>query len=297
MNQNILDSLRSTLLSRGSFDTYPEAVWIAAGSLNTYGTNAIEGNTLTLDEVNTVLIDREGVKKPIRFIMETVQHEAAFRTLMNRRARAIDLVTVQELHEEIFKGILQDYGQWRRMNVMIRGASFTPTRPEKVVAKMDALIKEYDHREIFGEEVFTLGAWLHHSFETIHPFSDGNGRVGRLLLNLHFLKHNWPPVNVMPLDRKKYLDSLGEGDRGNQEPMMEYLKFTMGASLLNFLSFVGSEIDELRPLLQYEKESTYSPKYLSLRARQGELPAVMIKNEWRTSKRALDLYTVEVGRT
>ncbi len=296
MKNNILSSLRSTLLSRGSFDTFPESVWMAAGSLNTYGTNAIEGNTLTLDEVNTVLIGRQGVKKPIRFIMETIQHQAAFRNLMDRRARAIDLVTVLELHEEVFKGILQDYGQWRRTNVMIRGASFTPPRPEELVPRMDALIQEYDQRALIGEDVFTLGAWLHYSFETIHPFSDGNGRAGRLLLNLHFLKHNWPPVNVMPSDRKRYLDALSKGNGGSLEPLTDYLKVAMAASLLNFLSLVGTETDELRPLKRYEGEGGHSSKYLSLRAGQGELPAVRRANEWLTSKRALELYAQEVGR-
>lgn len=296
VKQTILDGLRNVLLSRGSFDTFPGPFWKAVSSLNTYGTNAIEGNTLTQDEVDKVIVDREGVKKPINFILETIQHESAFRHLLERRARAIDLVTILELHEEVFKGLLPDYGQWRRVNVLIRGASFTPPRPEKIVGKMEVLLKEYDQREIAGEDAFTLAAWLHYNFECIHPFSDGNGRVGRLLLNLHFLKHNWPPVNVMPSDKGRYLDALGRGDKGEIAPLSNYLKFIMGGSLLNFLSYVGTKEDELKQLVMLEGDVPYSAKYLSLRARQGELPAVMIKNEWHTSRRAIDLYIKEAGR-
>lgn len=161
---------------------------------------------------------------------------------------------------------------------------------------MDELIKEYDQRDLRGEDVFTLGAWMHNNFEQTHPFSDGNGRVGRLLLNLHFLKHNWPPVNVLPSDRERYLNALQEGNNENMLPLMDFIMVAMGSALLNFLSHVGIEQDELKPLLQFRGESVYSPKYLSLRARQGELPALRIKNEWHTSKRALDLYVKEIGR-
>lgn len=296
MKQSILDGLRNTLLNRGSFDTFPDQVWKAASSLNTYGTNAIEGNTLTQDEVNRVIIGGQGVKRPIGDILVTIQHESAFRNLINRRTRAIDLVTVLELHEEVFKGLLADAGQWRRVNVMIRGAAFTPPRPEKVVPRMEALIKEYDQRDLTGEDVFALGAWLHSNFECTHPFSDGNGRIGRLLLNLHFLKHNWPPVNIMPEDREKYLDALHEGDEGNLRPLTDYLMVSMAGSLLNFLSGVGTEQDALSPMVKLKGESPYSAKYLSLRARQGELPAVRIGKEWNTSRRALGLYVREIGK-
>ncbi len=291
-----MDNLRDALLSRGPFDTFPDRVWKAASSLNTYGTNAIEGNTLTHDEVDRVILDRTGVRKPMNDIMETVQHESAFRNLINRRIRAIDLVTILEMHDEVFKGLKADAGQWRRTNVTIRGVSFTPPRPEKVVPRMEALIKEYDQRDIAGENVFTLGAWLHYNFECIHPFGDGNGRVGRLLLNLHFLKHNWPPVNVLPEGRERYLDALNEGHKGNLLPLTDYLMVIMAGSLLNFLSEVGTEQDELMSLIKLQKESVYSAKYLSLRARQGELPAVRKGKEWNSSKKALAYYVAEIGR-
>lgn len=109
---------------------------------------------------------------------------------MVRRGRAIDLVTMLELHKEVFKGLMADAGQCRRTNVTMRGASFTPQRPEKVAQRMDTMVEEYNRKDLKGEDPFKLGSWMHYSFESIHPFSDGNGRVGRLLLDLQFIKHN-----------------------------------------------------------------------------------------------------------
>jgi Fic family protein len=120
--------------------------------------------------------------------------------------------------------------------------------------------------------------------------------VGRLLLNLHLLKHNWPPVNILPEDRERYLESLKDGNAGYLLPLTEYLRTIMGGSLLNFLSQVGTEQDELMPLAELQRESTYSAKYLSLRAGQGELPAVRIRNDWHSSRRALELYVRDIGR-
>ena len=228
--------------------------------------------------------------------METIQHARAFNGLISRRDISIDLVAVLELHEEAFKGLLSDAGQWRRVNVFVRGAGITPPRPEKVVRRMDALIKEYDQRDLMGEDVFTLGSWLHHEFESIHPFIDGNGRVGRLLLNLHFIKHNWPPVHILPYGRDSYLDALDRGYSGDLVLLTDHLMTLMGSSLIDLLSKVGTYDDELRSLTELQKEGPYSAKYLALRARQGELPALRVKSEWRSSKRALGIYIQEIGR-
>ena len=205
-------------------------------------------------------------------------------------------MTILGLHEEVFHGLMADAGQWRRANVMIRGAEFTPPRPEKIVTMMEDLIKQYDQRDLTGDDAFALGAWLHHGFECVHPFSDGNGRVGRLLLNLHLLRHSWPPINVLPEDRDRYLFSLREGNHGDLNPLKNFVMDKMGASLVYMLSYVGTSEDELRSLVQLESTGPYSAKYLALRARQGELPAMMIKHGWRTSTRALNLYIMEIGR-
>jgi Fic family protein len=274
-----------------------EEVWKRTGALNTWGSNAIEGNTLTLRDVEKLLFQGQSVgNRPLSDVLETIQHERAFRGLLNRLDAPIRMTTALELHEEVFKGIDSEAGMWRRITVSIEGSRNTPPRPEAVIPAMAEWEREYNQRDVAGEPVFALGEWMHHRFETIHPFRDGNGRVGRLLLNLHFLKHSWPPVHVLPSDRKRYLKTLEQAHSGDLSGLNEFLHETMARSLLDLLHQVGTEEDELMPLQDFEHRGPYSAKYLALRASQGELPAIKKSRIWHTSERAYKLYREEVGR-
>ena len=218
MRERILNSLRDELITRTPLDSLPEGVWKRVGALNTWGTNAIEGNTLTWREVERLLIDEQSVGgRPVKDVIETLQHEATFRDLIRRRSEPIALNTVLELHESVFRGVKPDAGRWRRVNVRIGGSRYTPPRMEKIVYEMEELLREYERRDADGENPIALGVWLHHRFESIHPLSDGNGRVGRLLLNLHMLKHNWPPVHS-PSIRQDAI-SIGNGERALGGPL------------------------------------------------------------------------------
>lgn len=296
MKKTILKKLRSTLLERSELASLPEDIWKRSAALNTWGTNAIEGSTISREDAEKIILDGKSVKdRPIKDVMETIHHERAFRSLLERRKREITLETVLELHEEVFRGILLDAGQRRQTNVRIRGADFTPPRMEKVLNEMENWERTYRERNVRNEEPFTLGAWMHFEFERIHPFSDGNGRVGRLILNLHFLKRNWPPVHVLPMNRDEYLSGLNRAARGNFSDLEEFLKFLMGASLLDLLDQVGTSKDELISLKEVGGISPYDEKYLALRCKQGELPAFRSGKKWHTSERALELYLDLVG--
>lgn len=297
MDETILKELRNGLLERIDLSHLPDEVWKRSSALNTWGTNAIEGSTITWKDAQKILMEGRSVKdRPIGDVMETIQHERAFRGMALRKNRPLDLVTILELHEEVFKGVLVDAGNWRRINVRIQGADFTPPRMEKVVERMECLLRDHNKRDIEGEDVFTLGARMHHEFESIHPFSDGNGRVGRLLLNLHFLKHNWPPVHVLPNDREEYLGSLDRANKGDLSLLISFIKRSMGSSLLDLLDQVGTSEDELVSLKEASTISSHDAKYLGLRCKQGELPGVLREHKWSTSRRALELYRVNISR-
>ena len=293
----IIGTLRMQLLTRAPLDAMPEGVWKRTGALNTWGTNAIEGNALSWADVEKLLLEGRSVAdRPMRDVLETIQHEAAFRSLLRRRAEPVRLATVLELHEEVFKGIKPDAGQWRRVNIRIVGARFTPPRMEKVVPLMTEWEEEYARRDTRGEDVFTLGAWMHHRFEMVHPFSDGNGRAGRLLLNLHFLKHDWPAVHVLPPDRLRYLKCLDSGQSGDLGPLEDFLRVAMGRSLLDLLDQVGTKDDSLLPLKALARRGPYSAKYIALRLAQGHLSGLKIAGDWHTSPRALQAYRTAVGK-
>ena len=297
MEQTILEPLWRELLTRTPLDAIPEGVWKRTSALNTWGTNAIEGNTLSREDVERILLQEMSVpNRPLQDVMETLQHARAFEDLLARKAGPIRLLTVLQLHEAVFRGIKLDAGQWRRVNVRIAGVRHVPPRMEKVVPMMTEWEEAYSRRDMLGENVFSLAAWMHFEFESIHPFSDGNGRAGRLLLSLHFLKHNWPPVHILPPDRNRYLKCLDKGHDGNLAEVEEFLRVTMGRSLLDLLDQVGTREDELRPLRRLAGKSPYSAKYLGLRASQERLPALKVSGDWHTSERAIGVYRDLLGR-
>jgi Fic family protein len=229
-------------------------------ALNTWGTNAIEGNTLSRADVERILLDQKSVgNRPMPDVMETIQHAAAFAALLERWKSPIRLVTVLELHKEVFHGIKMDAGQRRRVNVRVAGMKHTPPRMEKVVPMMSRWEEDYGRRDMLGEDVFALAAWMHFEFESIHPFSDGNGRVGRLLLNLHFLRHAWPPVHILPPDRGRYLRCIVQGHDGNLSDFEGFLRVAMVRSLVDLLDQVGTHEDELKPLRVLSRQSSHPP--------------------------------------
>lgn len=293
----ILLKLRTSLLDRSSLASLPEPVWRRTSVLNTWGTNALEGNTLARSDVERLLLTEHVASgAPLRDVMETTQHDRAFRGLVRRLDEPLTAGLARRLHEEVFRNVHPHAGSWRLIRVGIFGSEYIPPRPEEVPALLDAWQSEYHDRDLRGADPLDLAAWMHWRFEAIHPFQDGNGRVGRLLLSFHLLKHNWPPLHVTPADRLVYLAGLEAGHRGDLAPLRAFFARALGRSILDLLDQVGTRLDELRAFKDLAATGPYDAKYLALRASQGALPALKVGKTWLTSERALKLYVREVGR-
>lgn len=263
--------------------------------VHTYHSNAIEGNTLTLQETKLVL--EEGLTiggKSLREHIEATNNAKAFDRMeeLAKKKCSIDHIIIQEIHEIVTRGILEDAGRYRTRNVRIAGAVKSPPDWSKIVKLMDELIEKTTENY---EHPVEVASFLHHRFVEIHPFSDGNGRVARLLTNLYLISRDYPPVVLKKEDRGKYYKSLRAADAGNLGPFANFIAKAVDENLTLYLSISGGN-DELLPLKKLAIETPYSQEYLSLRARQGLLDAVKIGKTWHSSRRAVDQYLSEHGK-
>ena len=169
----------------------------------TYNSNAIEGNTLTLRETDLVLRGLTIDQKPLKDHMEAVGHKEAIdyvRELVQGNAPLSERV-IQQIHYLVLADKKEDRGVYRRVPVRILGAQHEPVQPYLIQPKLEQLLCEYAES---GEHPVTKLARFHIEFEGIHPFIDGNGRTGRLLVNLELMKAGYPPIDIKFTDRLAY---------------------------------------------------------------------------------------------
>ncbi len=180
---------------------------------STYHSNAIEGSTLTYAETYAILYNDNSFKitgKEPREIYEAINHgkalELLFKNLQNNEE--FNEKFLKDLNQIINKDIKDTEG-YRTVQVFIRGSEHIPPEPEKIPNSMMYYVYNYNHDE---QDIFTKIAKYHIDFEKIHPFEDGNGRTGRLLINYELLKNNLPPIVIEKDDRIKYFEFLRNND-------------------------------------------------------------------------------------
>lgn len=175
----------------------------------TYNSNAIEGNTLTLRETDLVLRGLTIDRKPLKDHMEAVGHKEAFDFVSElvKDNVPISESIIKQIHYLVLADKKEDRGVYRRVPVRIMGAQHEPVQPYLIESKMEQLLHDFAEST---EHIVTKLARFHIEFEGIHPFIDGNGRTGRLLVNLELMKAGYPPIDIKFTDRIAYYNAFDE---------------------------------------------------------------------------------------
>ena len=205
----------------------------------TYNSNAIEGNTLTLRETDMVLRGLTIDRKPLKDHMEAVGHKEAFdfvRDLVKEQMPLSESV-IKQIHYLVLADKREDRGVYRRVPVKIMGAKHEPAQPYLIQPKMEQLLEDYKNNT---DHIIPRLARFHIEFEGIHPFIDGNGRTGRLLVNLELMKAGYPPIDIKFADRISYYNAFDE----------YHIKHALGAMQKLFAGYVNVRLDSYLMMLE-----------------------------------------------
>tara|TARA_Y100000310_G_scaffold298005_1_gene331524 strand:+ start:491 stop:1396 length:906 start_codon:yes stop_codon:yes gene_type:complete len=195
-------------------------------SLFTYDSTGIEGNTLTFDETSFLLF--EGIvprNKTMREVYEVINHKKAFDDIINYK-RDINKDFILDLHRAVVVNTLREdlvsqIGRYRTVQVFIGGS--VPPSAKEVPKKMASLLRWYSQNKK-NLHPLVLAGYFHTEFEKIHPFVDGNGRVGRLLMNFILHKNKFPMINIPKKNRFEYYEFLQDAQyRNNLRPFVKFL--------------------------------------------------------------------------
>jgi len=190
----------------------------------TYNSNSIEGSTLTKEEIADILFENLTLSnKDLKEHFEAKNHQLALKYLFEQISYRFKISEsfILKLHEILMRGILEDAGQYRNHAIRIVGVNIPTTNFLKVPLLMKQLIKGANKK---SKNVIKHIAEVHSRFEKIHPFSDGNGRIGRILIQTMLLREKYPPAVIEQKKKRFYYKYLNLSQRQLEfEPLEEFI--------------------------------------------------------------------------
>lgn len=199
-----------------------------------FNTTSIEGNTITLKQAQNLLMENLTPKnKTLREIHDLQNTERVFQNIYEHLNQELDNDLICKVHDSLLENIDNRKG-YRTEDVRVFKMNFKSTPAKYVKADIEILLKWYEENKQ-KLHPFVLATIFHHKFEKIHPFMDGNGRTGRMLMNFILLKHNYPPIIIRKKNRTEYLNKLNKADECDlnetekkyYEGLIEFTSFEM----------------------------------------------------------------------
>ncbi|MDD2767013.1 MAG: Fic family protein [Candidatus Moranbacteria bacterium] len=198
----------------------------------TYNSNKIEGSTLSEDETADIMFENRSIpNKSLIEQLEVKNHQAALQYLFHylKKSKRIDEMLMLKLHSMLMNGIRDDAGMYRRHGVRIVGSNVPTANYMKVPILMKNISLAIEKKQ---KDVITHVSNIHGRFEQIHPFSDGNGRLGRLVLVAMLLRENIAPATIQQEEKQLYYASLRRAQL--KEDFTQLEDFICDATLFGF---------------------------------------------------------------
>ena len=176
-----------------------------------YNTASIEGNTINLEEARSLL--NEGItpkNKTLREVYDLQNTEKVFFEVLNNLNMDLSHDFIIDIHDKLLKNIDERKG-YRESDIRVIRSNFDAAPGKYVRTDMELLVKWYNENKKKLHPLI-LAIVFHHKFEKVHPFMDGNGRTGRMIMNYILLKNSLPPTIIHKKTRKEYLEAMREAD-------------------------------------------------------------------------------------
>jgi len=195
----------------------------------TYNSDAIEGSTLTKKETEAVLFDKATIKdKSLIEHLEAINHAEILNDIFNGKYKTgITEDTIKEIHRDLMKGIRDDAGEYSRQQRGIRGVSIVLPYPDDIPEEMNLFCKKIENVKNHPIEHTTK---MHADFEAIHPFGDGNGRVGRLIMIIQLINNDFAPCIIGVNEKSKYYEYLEYAQKKSETHFVKYIVETVLAA-------------------------------------------------------------------
>jgi Fic family protein len=246
-----------------------------------YNSNAIENSTLTLEETEKILlqIDLD------RFINEREIFEAKNLARVvsyiekKSKEQELNLEVILSLHKMLISNIRDDVaGRFRKDNEYVRVGNHIAPNPKEVTDLLQKMLADFS--ALAHENIIRRIAALHLTFEHIHPFVEGNGRIGRVINNYLLIREGFVPINIKFIDRKKYYDAFKEFDEKGRTFIMEEI---VGKALTNSyhkrLAYLEGK--KIVTLADYAKKYNLSHSNLINKAHRQTIEAFLEKDIWK----------------
>lgn len=246
-----------------------------------YNSNAIENSTLSLQETEQILLEMEVSRKvSLREVFEAKNLARVTDYIRQKKGQLhFSLDFILFLHHMLISGISDEIaGRFRQENEYVKVGNHIAPAPEHVDHLLEENIKKYE--EDFDTYFLEKIARFHLQFEHIHPFNDGNGRIGRILTNIQLIELGLPPIIFRDKEKKEYYQALKEYDQNRKTKRMEDLLWLLlMESLHKRLAYLKAL--NIIPLTQLAETIGKSKQTLLNAAKRQSIEAFREKGMWK----------------